>query len=105
MTRAGKHDLHDDGGCHAGEKGCQSDAGNVPVEDKDKHRIADNVDEVHDNADVHADSAVAKAPEDGSSCIVDRQERIRHRRDDKVGDGIIHYIVFNASEQNAKDRP
>ena len=85
------HTGHHTGPCHAIHAHFQA---------KDAHRVAHDVDDVHQHADLHRDPGVAHAAEQCRARVVQRQERVADRNDLEVQrTGIQHIGVNGAVEQ------
>ena len=80
---------------HAGEDAGPRNTLNAHFQTEDADGVAHDVDDVHQQADLHRDLGVAHAPEQGGTAIVQRQERIAQGNDLQVAHAGVQYVGFD----------
>ena len=75
------------------------------MEDVDQQRVAEQVDQVHQEGDQHRLPALAHRAQKSRAAAVDRQRKDRHAGDDEIGVRALHDVRLDCAEHMAHDRP
>ena len=90
--------VQDEHRCHGtGEDAGPGNTVHAHTQHKDADRIAHDVDDVHQDADLHGDFGVTHAAEERRTGIVHGQERVADRRDAQVEHTGLQYVGIDAA--------
>ena len=92
-------DRHGHGGKHAGEQRRPGHARRPHIQDEHPYAVADHVDDIGDDGDVHGHIGFLNAAAQRRARVIDGEERQRQRRDPKIGFTGRHHIRFDLTEQ------
>ena len=88
---------------HPGYQGRDRHAGGAHMETIHQQGVSTDIHKVHEQGGQHGDPGISHGAEDSGAGVIDRQERIGKRHDEKVNPRAFHDVQSHVSKNQVKD--